>query len=267
MAVPTREELSRAAARLRELGRDRDPIAGSVRLELEDQVADLVIDNPSARHAFTVDMMAELAEAVLRLGEWEGALIRVRASTPEAFCAGGHLGQVRAWLGTPEAGAVMAESMAVTLDALGAHPAISVAVLQGPAVGGGAEVAMASDLRVAAPTFWMQWRQTRLGVVAGWGGAQRLLRRLGEARAMRLMLDGEAISATEALSLGLVDEVAEDPSALTDAWFGRWLSRGPEVVRAVKAQLRACNRAESAAVFGTLWGGPHHRRNQIKSSG
>lgn len=251
--------LEEAVSNLREWADTHPRPEGAVRLERYDRVAHLVLDNPDARNAVSVHMMAELGEHVLELRSWDGAFVVLRGEGP-VFCAGGHLGQVKAWLGTPEEGHRMARTMSTVLDALQALPQVSWALLQGPAVGGGVELAMATDLRVMAPTAWLSLRQTALGVAAGWGGAPRLVDRVGPARALRLMLEGERISAKAAHALHLVDEVAERCDVWLHAWFTARRSVSTAAIRATKAQVVAPrDPVAQATAFAGVWGGPAHR--------
>lgn len=250
-------DLSEAARALAALGRRADPGGGRVTLSLEGPVARLVLDHPRARGAMTFQMMEQLAGAVQRLASWDGAVILLSSSDPRAFCAGGHLGQVRQAVTDGEAAAGMAEAMGGVLDGLLALPAVSVAVIEGPAVGGGAEVATATDLRVLGPNARIHFVHARLGIAPGWGGARRLERLVGRRRALRILLDAQAIGPEDALSLGLADEVAPDAALAAEVLVGRWLDRAPEAVRAVKRQLTTPS--EATAAFASVWGGPAHR--------
>jgi enoyl-CoA hydratase len=101
-----------------------------------------------------------------------------------------------------------------------------IALIHGFALGGGCELAMACSLRLAADTARLGQPETKLGLIPGYGGSQRLPRLVGQGAALKLLLTGEMIDAAEALRIGLVDEVVPD---------GRLLERGNELARVIAA--------------------------------
>ena len=90
-------------------------------------------------------------------------------------------------------------------------PAPVFAAIRGYCMGGGMDLALACDYRIAAPNAVFGHRGASLGVITGWGGTQRLPRLIGKARALQMFLLAEMVAANEALKLGLVDKIAEDP--------------------------------------------------------
>jgi enoyl-CoA hydratase/carnithine racemase len=96
-----------------------------------------------------------------------------------------------------------------------------VAAISGYCMGGGMDLALACDYRIAAPNAVFGHRGASLGVMTGWGGTQRLPRLIGKARALQMFLLAEMIAAEEALRIGLVDKVVDDPveQAMDPAWF------------------------------------------------
>lgn len=268
-------KLSEARSLLEALQRHAEPRPGRVHLELRGPVAELVLDNPGARGALTLGMMVELAAAVERLASWDGAVVLLSSRDPRpgpgapgrrpelrAFCAGGHLGQVRRAISDPERAEAMCLAMSAVLDGLLDLPAVSVALIDGLAIGGGAELATATDLRLLSPSASLHFVHAALGIAPGWGGTRRLVGLLGRRRALALLLDARPLSADEALALGLADEVHADLRAAADRLVERWLSRPPEAIRALKRQVVAGvegDRAADAAAFAEVWGGPAHR--------
>lgn len=230
---------------------------GRVRLKRGERVDALVVDNPTARNALTVQMMVDLADAVIELRTRPTAWLVLRSSAPGMFCAGGHLGDVRAALASAAAGERMCLAMSAVLDGLLALPQTSVAVVDGPAVGGGAELATAADLRLVTPSGWLQFRQAALGVATGWGGAARLTSLLGRRTAVRLLTLGERVGPERALALGLAD--LEGQAADVERMLP---GSPPAAVRASKAQVLAAVGGEGAgrqaALFGSVWAGPAH---------
>lgn len=100
------------------------------------------------------------------------------------------------------------------MDAVANYPALTVAAISGYCMGGGLDLALACDLRIAAPNAIFGHRGAALGIMTGWGGTQRLPRLIGRARALQMFLAAEKLHAQEALRLSLIDAIAEDPVAL-----------------------------------------------------
>jgi len=238
---------------------------GRIELELDGTIAHLRIDNPGARGALTVAMMRDLIAAVQRLAEFdEGSLLVVSSTDPTAFCAGGHLADVERSLAEPGTAEQMSRAMTTALDALADLPMPSVAALNGLAIGGGAELAVSCDWRVAAPEARIHFIHSRLGITPGWGGTARLVRIVGQSRALRILTSARWISSGEAQWLGLVDKRCEG-SAVDEAvrWCRTVLSRSPAAVRAVKKQIVAArhgDREAASTAFAEVWGGEAHRR-------
>jgi enoyl-CoA hydratase len=105
------------------------------------------------------------------------------------------------------------------MRALDHFPARVVAAIHGYCMGGGMDLALACDYRIAAPNAVFGHRGASLGVMTGWGGTQRLPRLIGKARALQMFLLAEMVPAEEALSIGLVDKVVDDPVAVCDRFF------------------------------------------------
>jgi len=247
--------LADARSVLIDLGRGVEPGPGRIRLETGGVVAALTIDNPRARNAITLQMMVELADAVSTLSEWNGSGLVLQSADPSVFCAGGHLGQIQGALGSREEAMKMAVAMTTVLDALLDLPLISVAVLGGLAVGGGAEIATACDFRVAAPGAALHFIHARLGIAPGWGGAGRLVRHIGRRRALWMLLDAEPVGAEEAREIGLVDAISEDVEGAAQALLDVVSQRAPEVVRALKRQVMD---EDPSGAFADVWGGLPH---------
>ena len=105
----------------------------------------------------------------------------------------------------------------VLMDALDNFPAPVIAAIRGYCMGGGLDLALACDVRIAAPNAIFGHRGAALGIITGWGGTQRLPRLIGKARALQMFLAAEKLHAKQALECGLIAEIADDPiaSALT----------------------------------------------------
>ena len=250
--------VTEAAAALRGLAAQAPHRGGVIRLTRAGRVGTLTIDHPAARNALTLDMMASIADAVDALTAWdEGALLVIRSSDPRAFCSGGDLAQVVAAVDGPPAAAVMCQAMRTTLAALLALPMVSVAQVDGVALGGGAELATATDARVFGPDARLRFVQARLGIASGWGGVERLVALVGRTAALRIAGTAPWLDGPAARALGL----AEPETALSD-WLARWDEIPTGAIRAAKAQVTAAVRHDTAAdvaAFAGVWGGPDHR--------
>lgn len=245
------------ARRTLEALRSQVPEAPGI-VEREGHVLRLV--NPEVRGALTVGMMLDLARHVADLQRDEALGVVVITGTPGAFCSGGHLGQVRAGLGEPEAGMRMCAAMTVVLDALATLPQLVVAAVDGPALGGGAELLTAADQRVLAPHARVGFVHARLGVSPGWGGLARLVRHVGPTAALGLLTSATA-RGPEGLG-AFVDATGPLPASL-DGHLAPVLDVDPAVVRALKGAVLAespvVRSGEEARVFGRLWGAGLHR--------
>ncbi len=253
--------LEQAREAIGRLGEGRASPPGSVRLSTAGAIARLELDNPRARNALTLRMMSELLEAVVALRAWDGAALILCAKGP-VFCSGGHLGEVQAAIRDREAATAMSLAMTAVLDGLLALPLISVAALGGSAIGGGAEVATATDFRVATGAARVHFVHGRLGIAPGWGGTGRLVGHVGARAALGVLTRAEPLGAEEALAVGLVDAVVEDPIRGAEAFLEPMLQVIPQATRALKAQVtaaRSADRALEAEAFAGVWGSPAHR--------
>ena len=162
-------------------------------------------------------MMVQLDEAVRSLEEWRGGSVLLVSGEGGHFCSGADLGTVRAAIDTPERGALMSALLSDTLNRLRNLPLFSIAAVDGAAVGGGAELCTATDLRVVAQGATIQFVHTRLGAAPGWGGAARLVQEVGRARALRLLLLSEKLDAAAAVRLGLAHACGAEGEAASDS--------------------------------------------------
>lgn len=242
---------------------------GEVRLERVEDWWELVLDNPGARNALSPGMMAALGAAATRLqAEPEGAVLLVRGAGERAFCAGGDLRSVRANLLVPGTAEGMQRWMSQALDTLAALPRVILASVEGAALGGGAELLTACDEVFASRLAKVGFVHVTLGVSPGWGGARRLVRRVGSRRALRLLLCGPEADVVQARELGLVDHLCEPGQALAQARArARVLSAlPPQAVRgAVRIARSEGDPAVERAVFASLWGAPDHQRALARS--
>lgn len=240
------------------------PGEGRVRREGSADLVEIVLDHPRTRNALHPRMMVELADAIGAARDARVVILRGEGGT---FCSGGNLDSVRRHLVAPNMAEALVAFMQAACDALESSDAIVLGVLEGAALGGGAELLAACDLVTAAPDARIGWVQARLGVSPGFGGGLRLLDRVGPRLALRLMTEARAVAAPDALAMGLVDVVATDPVEAARARAADLLAldagalRAPKrILRAARALPRAEARAEERALFAALWGAPAHLR-------
>ncbi|MFB3854265.1 MAG: enoyl-CoA hydratase-related protein [Vicinamibacterales bacterium] len=187
-----------------------------LRLEREGATAVITIDRPKARNALSRQALDELRQAVLEVRN-DGA-VRVAIVTgagDKAFVAGADISELA--LLTPSEGKAYALRGQHVLDLIEQSPKPFIAAINGYALGGGCELAMACTLRVAADTAVLGQPEVKLGLIPGFAGTQRLVRLVGRGRAMDIVLTGRNVDAAEALRIGLVDRVVPAATLLSEA--------------------------------------------------
>ena len=224
----------------------------------------LIIDREQAGNSISRDTAQAMRDALDgTAGRTDLRGIVVTGAGDRFFCTGGDLKAYRA-ISSPEE---LAETFGVVrglLDDIENHPLPIVAAINGYALGGGAELALACDLRFMAGDAKIGLPQARLGIIPGWNGAERLMHVVGYARAMRMLLSCEQLSAKEALDQGLVDAVAADEDVVDHAVdFLAGMPAAPLAVSATKRTLRAAARGEGQAtgeaLLEDLWFSEDHR--------
>jgi enoyl-CoA hydratase/carnithine racemase len=135
----------------------------------------------------------------------------VIAGNARFFSAGADLNQIAALSG-PEA-FTFAQMGQRLMSAVANFPVPTIAAIHGYCMGGGLDLALACDRRIAGPHALFGHRGAALGLITGWGGTQRLPRLIGKARALQMFLAAEKVHASQALQIGLVNAIAEDPLA------------------------------------------------------
>ncbi len=177
-------------------------------LEVTNQVAVITINRPEKRNTLNATVRRELLQALDQLrADDDARVVIITGAGDKAFIAGADIGEFAER--TPvEQRAVMAQRP--VFDEVAAFPKPVIAMINGFALGGGCELALACDLRIAARSAKLGQPEIKLGIIPGGGGTQRLPRLVGVGNAMRLILTGELINAEEAARIGLVDLVTDD---------------------------------------------------------
>ncbi|MEV5834925.1 enoyl-CoA hydratase/isomerase family protein [Nocardia sp. NPDC052112] len=225
-----------------------------VELELSDGLAIVTIDRPQARNAIAPETMDQLEKA---LDAAEGArALAIRGAGDKAFVSGGDLKQLSA-IRTLEGAAEMAWRMRGICDRIAAFPAPVIAALNGHAFGGGAEVAVAADIRVAADDIKIAFNQVALAIMPAWGGAERLGALVGRSRALLLAGAGTVLDAAEAERLGLVDRVLPRAS-FEQGWLALARSLATASAGEVKRVLSGVSADDAVNAFARLWVSDEH---------
>lgn len=211
----------------------------TVRYAVRENIAILAVDRPQVKNALDRRAMEELGAAI-GLAEQDRNLraLILTGAGEEAFISGGDLRYFQSLL-TDRQVREMLVIMRRLLGRIETLPVPVIAVINGYAIGGGTEVALACDLRVAAAEASLVFRQVDIGLITAWGGGQRLQRLVGPATASRLLLLGEAVTAEDALVLGLVDRVVARSRLMSEAraMARRIAAKPPLAIRAMKRAL------------------------------
>lgn len=220
-------------------------------LRLEDRgdgILALIFDRPRVKNAVSARVIDALGEALTQLEAREDLAGLIVTGAGGAFVSGGDLKELLA-AHDRASGEAFCRQMTAQLDRLAALPAPVIAAIEGVALGGGMEIALACDLRFAAADATLGFRQIRLGLTPGWGGGRRLVQLVGPARARRLLWEGLDLTAARALEVGLADEVVPPGEAVraVEGYLRGMLQRAPGSVAAVKALVEGAL-SEPAAV-------------------
>ncbi len=245
---------------------------GSVDFESIDEASIGIIrlNHEKRRNAMSGKMMCELDDIVTKLEKEKQQQLKGLVFTGQGdfFCAGGDLSTVVKHLNSSQMGWEMACYMHNILDRLSKLPLISVAYVNGRALGGGAELPLATDLRAFSKTAGkISFVQARMGVTPGWSGATRLKTLLGKPKALEILLSCRTIGADEALKLGLCDKVVDDFDSML-SWLKELTGHDISVIKAIKSSVSyesATNSMQRSYLnerqnFAPLWTGPANKK-------
>lgn len=215
----------------------------SIEVTVDGRIGTLTVNRPEVRNALDSATVQEMTAALSRLiaDEQVGAII-VTGAGDKVFVSGADINAIRA-RGRDDGLAAINQTLFAMLDRC---PKVTIAAVNGLAFGGGCELAIACDLRVAADHAKFAQPEVALGIIPGAGATQRLPRLIGLGRAKHLILTGDPIDAATALAWGLVSAVVPAAEVLpaARALAGRILSRGPLAIRLAKAAINASARVD-----------------------
>ena len=239
---------------------------GLVVTAVRDRVLYVQINRPEKRNALSRAVLGALGDAFRgAAGDLSLVAAVVSGAGEKCFAAGGDLNEFDQ-LRSEDDGRTMALLARDALDAIRRFPVPVVAALNGDALGGGAELAASCDFRIAAPHARVGFIQGRLSIATAWGGGIDLVRIVGRQKALRLLSTARIVDASEALSLGFLDEVADSAGGLStsvEAFLAPVRELVPQSQRAFKAVARASfDRTDAEAVelanFAACWGHADH---------
>ena len=205
-----------------------------IRVDREGAVVTLTIDHPPA-NAINGDVVDGLAEGLANAeADATCRAVVITGNGPKFFSAGA---DITAFGGGSDA---IGRAMELTIGIEASRLPV-IAAINGIAFGGGCELTLACDIRLAARNARFGQPEIKLGIIPGWGGTQRLPRLIGRARATELLLTGDPIDAERALAIGLVSEVVDpdDLPAAARRWADLMAARAPLALAATKRAMRA----------------------------
>ncbi|HEX9832368.1 MAG TPA: enoyl-CoA hydratase/isomerase family protein [Mycobacterium sp.] len=228
-----------------------------VDLEVDDGLAVITIDRPHARNAISLETMDQLEKALDGIDHSRGArALVITGAGDRAFVSGGDLKELSA-LRTELDASVMAFRMRTICDRIAGFDGPTIAALNGHALGGGAEFAVSTDIRVAADDIKIGFNQVALKIMPAWGGAERLVALVGYSKALLLAGTGAIVGADEAERIGLVDRVIPRAS-FDDGWRELAHALASRPAGEIKRVMKGATTTEAVAAFARLWVSDEH---------
>ena len=215
----------------------------SIRVDVAESIATLTIDRPEVKNALDLATVGEIRAALQSLeARQDAGVLIITGAGDAAFVSGADINDIRA-RGRDEGLAAINSSLFAEIERF---PRPTIAAINGYALGGGCELALACDLRVAADTAKFGQPELGLGIIPGAGATQRLPRLIGMGRARHLILTGEIIDAKQALEIGLVTAVTPPGQLQVRAreLAKKVLRQGPLAARLAKLALNASARVD-----------------------
>lgn len=224
-----------------------------IRISIDGFVATITVARPEKANAFDIHMLKELSAACDDVEANAGVRVAILTGEGKAFSAGG---DIRAWAGMEanEFGHAWVRFGHRVFERLATLRMPLIAAVNGPALGGGLELAAAADIRIAERHVKIGLPEAGLGMVPGWSGTQRLVRRFGAQAVRRMLIGGEVLTADEAQTLGIVDQVVETGTVLEAAktYAARIVARGPAATEISKLMIAVANGEDNGAAVEAL---------------
>jgi enoyl-CoA hydratase len=212
-------------------------------LEKRERVAIITINRPDKLNALNIKTREEGAALLdeLRRDDSVGVVV-ITGAGEKAFIAGADIGEFAGRTSVTQRDVMMTKSLFTTIDIF---PKPVIAMINGFCLGGGCELALACDIRIASENASFGQPEIKLGIIPGGGGTQRLTRLVGEGKAMELILTGDFIDAKTALSLGLVNHVVplDQLQAKTMEIANRIADKSPIALQLAKEAVKIASRS------------------------
>jgi enoyl-CoA hydratase/carnithine racemase len=228
----------------------------AVQVQIDGEITVILLDRPRKAHAYDQALLHQLDAALFDVTT---SLVVLGSTGNGAFCGGADLDEME---GATARDALEMASQTL-FERLATAPFVSIAVVQGAAVGGGFELALACDLRVAGPNARFFLPETSLGLIPSAGGCTRLPHVVGRGRAKEMILGGREIDAPVALAWGVVSRVSEKPLEEARAWAHSLAEREPLALSSAKEILDSegnrasrleMERVAEARLYERKWG-------------
>jgi enoyl-CoA hydratase/carnithine racemase len=220
---------------------------GQITVEVDGAIGMITLNRPQKLNAFTIEMVRELSDALAMVAGSDAVRVIVLSGAGRAFCAGAdvHLLQDLVSSQDEARGRALVDGMRLVAHAIREAPQPVLGSVHGVAAGGGANLVLACDLRIAADTAQIGQVFMKVGLHPDWGGAYFLPRLVGAAKALELFIGAELVGAAEAERLGLVNRVvpAADLAGATRAWARQIAAAPPLAVRRAKRAVHLSERA------------------------
>ena len=229
---------------------------GRLSFSIKEGIGYLELDNPRAKNAMSINMMASLPKIISEIKASQCSVLVIRGTKIPFFCSGGDLKDVRERLMTPEKGREMCSWMTTHLQEIQSLPVYIIVVIEGAAIGGGAELMTLGDWIIASESAQIGFVQVSLGVTTGWGGTKRLLDRVGKIKARQILLSSKRYSAKQAMEFGLVDQISDDvEKTLQEYLFSLKKLPRRSFFHAISMMKGLCREEEA---FAETWGSVDH---------
>ncbi len=226
-------------------------------LSVDGPLATITIATEGGLNVMSTDAVGQLGEIVGQVAENRDIRFAVIRAEGKVFIAGADIKEM-ADFDVDVAGG-FGELGSSVCDAIEELPCITIAAIHGAALGGGCEIVLATDFRIATENVKIGLPETTLGLIPGWGGVPRACLLAGVTAAKKLIYGGVPVSATEAKSMGLIDEVVADAGALDEAVKALFASLAKGSPAAIALAKQAMYEGDDVAAFAECFAGPESR--------
>lgn len=227
--------------------------SGTVKVDIDDHIAVMTISRPEKLNALDLDMLRALASAADEVEANTAVRAAILTGEGKGFSAGG---DIKAWggMGAQEFGHAWVRFGHRVFERIATLRMPVIAALNGHALGGGLELAGVADIRIAEEHIKIGLPETGLGMVPGWSGTQRLVKRFGAQLVRRMALGGEIFTAEEARALGVVDLVVPTGGSVAAAieYAQRLVKRGPAALEVAKLMIASASGEDNGTAVEAL---------------